>query len=60
MSECARRKASVSVLAGIRRWSPSFPVLTFLVIACCVLAANFIADVLYAVLDPRIRAGETT
>ena len=33
---------------------------SFLVIACCVLAANFIADVLYVVLDPRLRAGETT
>ena len=33
---------------------------SFLVIACCVLAANFLADVLYVVLDPRIRAGETT
>lgn len=30
----------------------------FLVIAICVLAANFLADVLYAVLDPRIRGGE--
>ena len=30
---------------------------SFLVIACCVLAANFLADVLYAVLDPRIRGG---
>jgi len=33
---------------------------SFLVIALCVLAANFLADVLYAVLDPRLRAGETT
>jgi peptide/nickel transport system permease protein len=33
---------------------------SFLVIACCVLAANFLADVLYVVLDPRLRAGETT
>ncbi len=30
---------------------------SFLVIAVCVLAANFLADVLYAVLDPRIAAG---
>jgi peptide/nickel transport system permease protein len=29
----------------------------FPVIAVCVLAANFLADVLYAVLDPRIRSG---
>ncbi|OPY56351.1 MAG: dipeptide transporter permease DppB [Methanosaeta sp. PtaU1.Bin112] len=28
---------------------------SFLVIAVCVLAANFLADVLYAVLDPRVR-----
>ncbi len=32
---------------------------SFLVIAICVLAANFMADVIYAVLDPRIRGGET-
>jgi len=31
---------------------------SFLVIAICVLAANFMADVMYAVLDPRIRGGE--
>ncbi|OPY52945.1 MAG: dipeptide transporter permease DppB [Methanosaeta sp. PtaU1.Bin060] len=31
---------------------------SFLVIAVCVLAANFIADALYAVLDPRIRGGK--
>ena len=31
---------------------------SFLVIALCVLAANFMADVLYAMLDPRIRGGE--
>ncbi|OPY49841.1 MAG: dipeptide transporter permease DppB [Methanosaeta sp. PtaU1.Bin112] len=30
---------------------------SFLVIAACVLAANFLADLLYAVLDPRIRGG---
>ncbi|MFB3763853.1 MAG: ABC transporter permease [Methanotrichaceae archaeon] len=28
---------------------------SFLVIAACVLAANFLADVIYAVIDPRIR-----
>jgi peptide/nickel transport system permease protein len=33
---------------------------SFLVIACCVLVANLLADVLYAVLDPRIRGAETT
>jgi len=33
---------------------------SFLVIAVFVLAANFLADVLYAVLDPRLRSGETT
>jgi len=27
----------------------------FLAIACCVLAANFLSDMLYSVLDPRIR-----
>jgi len=32
---------------------------SFLVIAICVLAANFMADVMYAVLDPRIRGGVT-
>jgi len=32
---------------------------SFLIIAFCVLAANFMADVLYAVIDPRIRGGET-
>jgi len=32
---------------------------SFLVIAICVLAANFMADVIYAVLDPRIRGGVT-
>jgi peptide/nickel transport system permease protein len=32
---------------------------SFLVIAVCVMAANFLADVLYAVLDPRVRGGET-
>jgi peptide/nickel transport system permease protein len=32
----------------------------FLVIAICVLAANFMADVLYAVLDPRVRGSEAT
>ena len=29
----------------------------FLVIACAVLAANFFADLLYTVLDPRVRQG---
>jgi peptide/nickel transport system permease protein len=29
----------------------------FLVIACAVLAANFLADLLYAALDPRVRQG---
>jgi len=32
---------------------------SFLVIAACVLVANFLADVLYAVLDPRIKGDET-
>jgi peptide/nickel transport system permease protein len=32
---------------------------SFLVIAFCVLVANFMADMLYAVLDPRIKGGET-
>ena len=27
----------------------------FLIIAICVLIANFLADVMYAVLDPRVR-----
>ena len=27
----------------------------FLIIAICVLVANFLADVMYAVLDPRVR-----
>jgi peptide/nickel transport system permease protein len=30
---------------------------SFLVVAVCVLAANFLADVIYAVLDPRVRGG---
>jgi len=30
---------------------------SFLIIAFCVLAANFMADMLYAVLDPRIAGG---
>ena len=32
---------------------------SFLVIAVCVLAANFLADAMYSVLDPRIHGGET-
>ena len=32
----------------------------FLVIAICVLAANFMADVLYSVLDPRIRGSDSS
>jgi peptide/nickel transport system permease protein len=31
----------------------------FLIITICVLVANFLADVAYAVLDPRIRGGES-
>jgi peptide/nickel transport system permease protein len=30
----------------------------FLIISICVLVANFLADVAYAALDPRIRGGE--
>ncbi|HOT06338.1 MAG TPA: ABC transporter permease [Methanotrichaceae archaeon] len=33
---------------------------SFLVIACCVLAANFLADVLYAAVDPRVRGDVET
>lgn len=42
--------------------SRDYPLLhgSFLVIAVCVLTANFLADVLYAVLDPRIKISETT
>lgn len=31
----------------------------FLIITICVLVANFLADIAYAVLDPRIRGGES-
>lgn len=36
-----------------------FPILqtSFLIITICVIAANFAADMLYAVIDPRIREG---
>ena len=30
---------------------------SFLMIALCVMVANFCADLLYAVLDPRVRGG---
>jgi len=31
----------------------------FLIITICVLVANFLADIAYAILDPRIRGGES-
>lgn len=50
---------------GLGRWiweaitMRDYPVLmpTFYVIALCVVAANFIADLLYGVIDPRIKYG---
>ncbi len=37
-----------------------YPILQgcFLIIAICVLVANFLADIGYAILDPRVRGGE--
>lgn len=48
---------------GLLIWSalhpPDLPVLqaVFYVIALCVIVANFIADLLYGIIDPRIRYG---
>lgn len=41
--------------------SRDYPLLQgcFLILACCVLLANFVADLLYALVDPRIREGES-
>jgi len=37
-----------------------YPILQgcFLIIAICVLVANFLADIGYAILDPRVRGEE--
>jgi len=50
---------------GLGRWiwyailNRDYPVLmpTFYVIGLCVIAANFIADLLYGIIDPRIKYG---
>ena len=56
---------TVFTYPGVGRWiweaimNRDYPILqsTFYVIALCVIVANFIADLLYGVIDPRVRYG---
>lgn len=56
---------TVFTYPGVGRWiweailNRDYPVLqaTFYVIALCVIVANFIADLLYGVIDPRVKYG---
>lgn len=56
---------TVYTYPGVGRWiweailNRDYPILqaTFYVIALCVIIANFIADLLYGVIDPRVKYG---
>lgn len=56
---------TVFTYPGVGRWiwnailTRDYPILqaTFYVIALCVIIANFVADILYGIIDPRVKYG---